>query len=242
MIFFSHIPKAGGSTLDMILYHYLGNDKCIRVWDPLHGADYSAHEFVNLTTECFQGKNLVLGHLDKKTALRNDFFQHHNSNKKLLTVTSVRDPIDRIISLYNYVRVIENHKQGEGLVGSIDELCKFCLEQPQNLQFNYLKEKDTDTVNDVFNYTVIFDIYKSVLGFSTALSQKLNKDNVDFRIENATSKLSNKSKLYTKDDLPDKVILSLENRHCVDYELYNRALVSYNDNLDKFYNSLSNAI
>jgi hypothetical protein len=238
MIFFSHIPKAGGSTLDMVLYQYLGNSNCIKVWDPKYGADVSAQQFVNLEENCFAGVNLVLGHLDKATSLKNEYFSRLNNRKDLITISSVRDPIERIISLYNYIRTIDGHKLNSGLDGSKEEFISFCLEQPTNLQLNYLKDNTSDTVNDVLSHTVVFNIYQSVRGFSTVLSEVTKKPLINFERVNVTKKIDDNQILYTKKDLPSSVLRELESNHDEDYQLYNIASKSYDDNVRKFTKNL----
>jgi len=109
MIYFPHIPKAGGTTLKRMFDRNLGAGKCIGIWDKRFGADFNADEFPSVDVSSIKEGLALYGHLNIRTALDNKHIAHLDENGELLIISAVRDPIDRIISLFNYMRVTEKH-------------------------------------------------------------------------------------------------------------------------------------
>jgi len=142
VIFFCHIPKAGGETLKQYFYRFVSEDRCLKVWDVQFGADVSAEQFRHIDRTVINAKSAIYGHLSVQEFLKNPAASEAFEEQSALIVASVRDPVDRIISLYNYIMVNEFHPSHQLLKNiKFDE---FALTQPSNQQVSYLSGADQD--------------------------------------------------------------------------------------------------
>ena len=73
MIFFCHVPKAGGQTLTQYFDRFMDRTSCLRVWDPRFGADCSAEQFKELDKDVINKLSAVYGHIPIKAFLKNSF-------------------------------------------------------------------------------------------------------------------------------------------------------------------------
>ncbi len=103
IVYFPHIPKTGGQTILHGFYKTFGFKKCIKVWNPDFGADVSPKNFPYLNSKQFEGISAVVGHLSLSQFLKNRYTKKEFERGNVKILTSVRDPIERILSLYNYV-------------------------------------------------------------------------------------------------------------------------------------------
>src|SRR6187551_2305638 len=100
-LIFLHIPKAGGTTFhDILERHYKpGEIFDIRVLDQ---KQTSEKEFIDLPAEQKKKINLLKGHME--------FGWHENfGNAEVQYVTFLRNPVERIFSLYNYIHRRPKH-------------------------------------------------------------------------------------------------------------------------------------
>jgi len=116
IVFFPHIPKAGGQTLIQGFYKAFGTKKCIKVWDPNFGADVSSDNFYKLSDKEFEGISAIVGHLPLLKFLKNNYIEKEFKKGNILIFTCVREPILRMISLYNYITYFEKHPLHEKIV------------------------------------------------------------------------------------------------------------------------------
>lgn len=92
-ILFIHIPKCGGLSLYQAFEQIVSPDRCIRFGD-----NASIVAFYSMREEDFQDYSLVSGHLPFP------HFVQKGAAKGRIIVSTVRHPIDRIISAYHYVK------------------------------------------------------------------------------------------------------------------------------------------
>jgi hypothetical protein len=99
-IIFTHIPKTGGSTLRSIINNQYSNNEVIV------SKNMSHEQFVaiwkQITPEKRKKIKIIQGHLFY------GFHKYLNSNCKYITI--VRNPIDRLISLYYHVLKTPSHR------------------------------------------------------------------------------------------------------------------------------------
>ena len=97
-IFFIHIPKTGGRSIEAALENIVGVKTC---------PAYYEHEFLKL--ESPDGFNLYHGHL---------MYYHAQTIKPDFKLTILRDPIERAISAYEHIVRDRNHPAHEFLGGN----------------------------------------------------------------------------------------------------------------------------
>ena len=98
-ILFDHLPKCGGSSLNAYLIAGFSNQKRFTI----DGANpsTSVEEFKALPEEIRYEYSLINGHLANRLI--------EYANPECLKVTILREPVERIISLYYYIKKSEIH-------------------------------------------------------------------------------------------------------------------------------------
>lgn len=228
MIYFPHIPKAGGTTLRQIFDRNLGRSNIIGVWDKKFRADFNADEFPLLQYSDLSGKLAVYGHLNVSTALENKAFKSLSQSNALLTISAVREPIDRIVSLFNYIRANKRHPPHQnfaplGLIGFVN----FCKTQSPNYQYNFLKSSSNESVSDILSSVVTFSLESSITGYSRSLSLISGKEEVNYPKVNVTADRNSEYELFTRADIPEDLLSEIMSSHSLDYELYNKSKLDF---------------
>lgn len=220
LLYFPHIPKAGGETLKKVFYKRFGKDKCLKIWGADFGADYSAREFEELPPDVLNNYEVVLGHLPVRQFFSNSFAQ----DCQITIITSVREPISRIVSLYNFVCCNPRHPDHEKMLDV--EPRTFLRNQPANVQFHFLARDDKQGIDEIFETTVIAPMERSIRVFCSYLDQENRLAEESFRIKNRTvDRASDGQRLFEIQDLDDRDIEYLRARHSIDHEIYQRALL-----------------
>jgi hypothetical protein len=96
-LLFLHIPKAAGTTLHSILEAHYAPSSFRTISDP----DQMAKEFAQLPIEQREPIRLLKGHMA--------FGLHESLVGSSTYITLLRDPVDRIISHYYYVKRVPSH-------------------------------------------------------------------------------------------------------------------------------------
>ena len=214
MIYFPHIPKAGGTTLKQILYHTFGENNCLKVWNGF-ASDVDVDDFHQFTH--LEQYSAILGHLPVKAFLENVTANNLLKNKKIKIITAVRDPLERLVSQYNYMRVNEQHPDHLKFLST--PLSDYLLSQVGNQQVSFLSFEDKIRKEDI----ELFPIESSVENFAAFLENESGKyiNRIDPR--NRTSDIAGERTLSSLDDLPNDLILELQEKHLKDIALYHLA-------------------
>ena len=147
LIYFPHIPKAGGETLKTFFNDVFSTKGSVRVWDPKFGADVSPDDFKKLDESQFEGKSAVVGHLPVAEFMKNDYCRRLYERNEVEILTSVRDPVERIISLYNYIRSKPAHPDNERHLNTKPSI--FLRGQPGDFQTKFLSCEFFNTPADI---------------------------------------------------------------------------------------------
>ncbi len=102
---FVHIPKTAGTALKQAIARDIPDGELFKVWSPRFGGDAEWNEFPAVPREEVLSRRAILGHatgramVDKLAGVRERYF--------LFSV--VRDPLERALSLYSFVRASPRH-------------------------------------------------------------------------------------------------------------------------------------
>lgn len=226
MIYFPHIPKAGGTTLKSIFYQTVGRDKCFKVWSGGYDSNCSPNEFHMVNGKELKKYHAVVGHLPVRNFYSNTYINTLLNREKIHIITSVRDPIERLISLYNYSKLYTKHPNHK-LMQGVDPI-KFISCQPANQQYDFLKENDEQIITNLISTIDIFLIDDSVPSFSKILYAKTGIKPNNIKTMNITSKISENKELFNINKIPHDLLEKLRQNHSKDYALINAVINSSN--------------
>jgi hypothetical protein len=127
LLIFVHLPKTGGSTLARVLKDQYASDTVLSLYDSFSGA-----ELQDVPRERLDGLRVVMGHFA--------FGAHRFVTRRATYVTVLRDPVDRVVSHYHFVRHSPGHylhRTAQGL--SLSDYVVACHEaEPNNDQTRLL--------------------------------------------------------------------------------------------------------
>jgi hypothetical protein len=169
-LFFPHIQKTGGLQIYSSLYKYLGRENCLVLGSTQTGADYSPQDFQKLNLN-FSNYKALFGHITIGEAFRNSNFKSFITNVNHTCFSIVRDPVTRIISLYNFIVRWRSHPLSDNVYSLGFE--KFSLSMPSNIQSAFLS---INTVSEPF----FSDSCGSSLGISLFATENINTGLVPF--------------------------------------------------------------
>lgn len=117
ILFFMHIPRNAGTTLFAQLETRFAENETLSLGGP------NLHEFLAKSTSSqFEDCRLIRGHLD--------YSIYKYLPRKPVYVTMLRDPIQRVVSLYGYVRDNPEHRFHRELINSNLTLGQF-IQRPE---------------------------------------------------------------------------------------------------------------
>jgi hypothetical protein len=126
-LIFLHLPKTAGSTLRRILERQYGSDAVLGLYESTFG-----DEVATLTPEQMGSTRVIAGHFY--------FGVHEHLSGPWSYLTFLREPVERVVSHYHFVRRQPEHYLHEAaLAMSLPEYVRFCGEaEPNNDQTRLL--------------------------------------------------------------------------------------------------------
>ncbi len=218
MLYFAHIPKCGGTTIKQLFYSAVGIENCIKVWDRNFGADFSETDFASLGADVLRGKKAIVGHLKFQQALQNKHLRTLHENGNLHTVSVVRHPLDRQMSLFNYVRAKKDHP-GHLRVSKMG-FEEFATNQQANFQLNFLRSHEGEPVASIFSRMSVYPIEHSEELVRRWLERMTNQRVKPMQKLNITSATYPDMVPYKSSDLKPSHVAAMRRKHNLDYELY----------------------
>lgn len=224
LLFFPHIPKAGGTTLKQIVFKKYGRNNCLTVWDTNFGAEIDVDEFPSADVAALKHFDAVVGHLPVHKFFSNQSILRQVDTRGVIIVASVRHPIERMISLYNYMTTYDRHP-GHHTARSLPAV-DFLKYQSANYQSKFLSRRDGDDAGGLLPDDItIFPMESAVRGFIDVL--EVDVDEKDVRVLNKTEDIAGDKPLFGIDDLSATQIRDLCDKHRVDMDLYEAARRAY---------------
>jgi hypothetical protein len=227
MYFFPHIPKAGGTTLRNLFYQAFGTDNCLRVWNPKAGAQVSANDFE--TYNNIEDYSVILGHLPIDKFLKNSAAKSKIMRGEIEILTAVRDPIDRLISLYNFIRVNPKHPMHGKLqnIAAVD----FLFSQEPNFQIRFLSKSPAKSISSVLTSMTVFPLEQSITLLKKHLEDSQEITLNDIEPKNRTADRPGASNLFKRDMLSHGQLERLSKTHDLDLQLYHRSQRTFESNI-----------
>ncbi len=139
-LLFEHVPKTAGSTFQKILYSHYSPDRIFRIYPGAYekNAKKYIEEFRNMSPEERGGFDLILGH--------GAFPVYECVVGNCIGITVLRDPIERVISHYYYVRRTPKNKDFEKAKDM--DLCEYAMSIKQ-LENGYTRIFSRLTLDEV---------------------------------------------------------------------------------------------
>lgn len=222
-VLFDHLPKCAGTMINSNLAKAYPE----RLTFYIDGAEpvKSAEEFKSLSQKNRWSKRLVYGHNAHQLL---DFV-----NPKAVAITVFREPVDRIISHYYYVKRIKDHYLHDRVIKEKISLENYCSSDlsieltnwytwyyskmsPEEIASNPDKALDCAFQNVITNYKII--------GFQDKLPQFLKAVETLLNVELEVTERNKTEKRISIDDIEPFVIKKIEEANSLDIKLYGKLL------------------
>lgn len=226
LVFFPHIPKTGGQALHDGFFKVFGQKKCLRIWDPRFGADVAPSLYAQVDKQRFANISAVIGHLTMAQFNENKYCNSLLKDGRVRVFASVRNPIDRIISLYNYIKNSPHHPNHFRTMKL--SLSEFALLEPANFQYHYLALHSSESIHSIQSRIEIYPTEDSRQGLEYFLWRHFNTKLSDLENRNESQALSKYESLEASsiDVMSQDTIRHLQTIHHLDIELYHACLQS----------------
>jgi hypothetical protein len=216
--YFLHIPKCGGETIKQYYFKTFSSQESVKIWNPIFGADCDTKHFQDYD---ITGKKCINGHLHFTDALNNNTFKQNFEQNNIIIHTVVRDPIDRMISLYNYMFNFKQHPEHEKIKSiSIND---FLSKRRDNFQSKMLGIEYWGSLKKLYNNIQIIDLERSNEYFHKYFSENLSPTIPLMKEANVTAEKFGLNNIVFKEDLPKKIIKEIKYKNKLDYKLYELA-------------------
>lgn len=225
MIYFPHIPKCGGTTVKELFYSVFGIDGCLKVWGKGFASDVEPDEFAAVEREFLYSKKAIVGHLSFKQLLRNEYAQELYMADKLKVITIVRDPIDRIISLFNYASAYSEHPNHDQ-IKEIQPL-QYIMDEPANKQCKFLRLNEIETVDSISNRISIIPLNNSIEIVTSWIKTTTGMSARSIPRLNVTAESFPDFVPFKRSTLTAVQINLLKQKHREDYRLYETSQANY---------------
>jgi len=235
-VVFFHVPKTAGTTLDFII------SKNLPVWGIFkqHGADFDRN--VAAFYKSGDAPKTVMGHNELT-----DYFYQLLTRERLIHITTIREPISRVISYYDFLRAQKTHP-GHDLAQQLslgDFVKSPKSDEVRNAQtgriLGLLKhseyKRDTRTqeqlieaaMHQLSNRFTLFGTTKQFDAFLLMLAKMMNWQDVYYQRQNVTNK-----KFKTDiNSLSTEVIDIIKEHNQVDIAVYEQAEKLFSNRAEK---------
>ena len=221
-ILFDHLPKCAGLTI--IQYLLTQYPQRVTYITDERKPSKSAKKFKSLSVESRHGYHLVVGHCTHQLL----DYVHPDSIK----LTIFRDPIERIISHYFFVKQYKRHYLHQKIVESNMSLEDYATSELscelRNFYISHFSGLLADEINlnpekSVERAVSVLEQY-DVIGFQDDLTSAMNKlQNLAHLCQPFEDRVFNKTRnKKTVEEIPTKTKKSIAQANSLDVELYNR--------------------
>ena len=214
-LIFIHIPKNGGNTFKRILEKNFDERTIFSVEVINHVTD-NLNEFVDLPEEKKEEIRLLRGHIR--------FGLHEHFNQETEYVTFLRNPLERVLSFYNFVLERKNHRLYHEIhkMSFAEFVQNIKDDDVHNAQIRYLSGMNTDESTMLNQALKNIDRYFPVVGIMEQFDKSLILLKKHYHWRWPTYRILNKSNVKNK----SKITIDNETKNLIeelnagDYELY----------------------
>ncbi len=213
-LIFIHIPKCGGQTVLFILKQIFGWENMLYIGEPRLGADVSAQGFMELEVEKILAHPCIAGHIHYSQVRKKLGIEV--LKKHYLTCALIRNPVDQVISLWNYINT--HHELDEHHRVSQMNFEDFAENYSGNQQtFFICGQPDGRYAAEIVKeeYSLVKPLEKSN-DFIEDICKHFNYSLGEYDVKNKSQKL------VSKRNLDQKVIELIEQKNSEDLILYKR--------------------
>ena len=212
-IVFSHIPKTAGTSLHRVFMNLLaGSDRTFKYF--MRSDGIPPERFGTRTLP--ENWAFIGGHIQLRYLMDNEALDLNDPETVLLSF--VRDPVDRILSLYNFIRVTPRHRLHNEVrsMSAVD----FLMSEPANVHMDFLTPKGARPECRVLLAAVDHlaetgaELASELMGQDIGIESFQKRHNEGRREEGVTP--------LTRADLSDAVLQKLKQRHAEDAALYQK--------------------
>lgn len=232
-LIFLHIPKAGGRTFHSILNKLYKPSERYLIAGIINE---SIKDFQNLTNDQRENIKLLMGHMP--------FGLHKYFNNPSIYITMLRNPIDRILSLYYYILRTPTHYLYNVVAGenmSLEDFIYSDILEIDNLQTRLLSGSGRDvgfgecskklldiSIKNIHEYFAVVGISERFDETLLLMKNELGWKRVPLYLRGNVTK-----KRPRKKDIPKKIIEKIESLNCLDRELYEYFKKSFNEKINE---------
>ncbi|MEO1192720.1 MAG: sulfotransferase family 2 domain-containing protein [Pseudomonadota bacterium] len=143
-LLFAHVPKVGGTSLHLLFEQLIGRDLVYRL---RAGHKAGRTDLAGLSADERARHQFFQGHFS--------FGEHRRFEQPCIYLAVVRDPIDRLISLYHYLRDQQRSDLHPGV--EIITFTQFCAEITSNFKSGWTQCGFLTGCNDVDDIKAVLD-------------------------------------------------------------------------------------
>lgn len=203
-----HVPKTAGSALTSIICKQYNSNEVFSVSDPSLNIE-------NKVSKINENTKVVFGH--------NYFGQHKNLGPHI-HVTMLRDPIDRVISHYYYIKEILKDNELTDKY-SLEEFAQ--LDEFSNMQTHFIAGNKQDLEQAINNLSTF-----AFFGITELFNESLFLMKKTFGWENIAYKKENvNTKKPKKQTISKEIIKQIEKANQLDIQLYDWAKENFENRL-----------
>lgn len=212
-LIFAHIPKTAGTSVRV---HLLPNfAKEDRVYVAYVGGEVGPDKFPTYSIR--ENWKFLTGHIRISRLLSNPHIDP--SDTEIVLLSFVRDPIERLVSLYNYVLTQPKHQpKNHELAMNLGPI-EYIRQQDENLQSDFLSRNGENIAWKI----MIAPVTRVAPACNQAIEATTGKPpkNMTFPVRNVSA--GRAAGTISKNDLPSDFIAELYERNARDKELFNTA-------------------
>lgn len=215
-LIFCHIPKTAGKSILGNIEKYIEKSRILKVYG--NGGAVSMKDFAGFDLPNRWG--VIAGHIPVMRLIQNRVLM--TETMPITLFASVRDPIDRMISLYNFVRTNPKHPDFDE-AGKSDPV-RYLMKIAANPMFNFLGvPAGSTTPNWNIRIVPIGRVGETAAALTeVVIKGPVNKD--DFRERRNVTAMRQEGKkalpMLMRDALPESIIGELNDKHRLDVALY----------------------